>query len=73
MVEKNTNFKERGSQAVESTEVLGEDNADQLYIIMLDSMDYKILHWAVVSTGVPRLEVFLIHWKSVLQGVGGSE
>lgn len=51
---------------------LGEDNADQLDIIMLDDTDCKVLHQARVSTAIPRLEVFRIHWKYVLQGVGGS-
>lgn len=62
----------RGWQSVETTEFLGEDNADQLDIIMLDDTDCKVLHQAWVSTAIPRLEVFQIHWKYVLQGVGGS-
>lgn len=45
-------------------------NADWLWFYTIDY--FKILHWELVSPAIPRLEVFVICWKYVLQGVGGS-
>lgn len=49
----------------ESTEVWERSNADQMLFYSTDY--FKILHWALVSPAIPRLEVFLTCWKCELQ------
>lgn len=69
MVEESNTLKQDDSQ-LNLLRFWERGNADQMLFYSTDY--FKILHWALVIPAIPRLEVFLICWKYVLQGVGGS-
>lgn len=71
-VQESTYLKYRGSQSVESSEVLEEDNARQLDISTLVSMDYLKIFSKHYLAQQFLDNIFLIQWKYLLQVVGGS-
>lgn len=68
-IEENKTLKQDDSQ-LNLLRFWERSKAEQLLFYSTDC--FKILHWALVSPAIPRLEVFLICWKYVLQDVGGS-